>query len=276
MRKWIAVGLLLWPASALADPVTVLTCNINSTTVSRQCSLTPSALAGSVEDDTGRGPSGERYETEYLVSYDFPCTGTAFPPAIVFDMGERQIAVAPGVGRQAASVLGYGALRIVDQNPDLTRRMVFRGGCQLVVHSVTALPSTSTVQQWSSEAKGLARIIDLSVQRYLLAKDYLDIALWNRDKLLLLKDKLDSLVVAYPTNLHYKTMRNHVKAALENQPSSVTLAELTEAGEDVRVTLRRELDADVAQGRALVDRFQRWQQQAEATLEDVLNHIPAD
>jgi hypothetical protein len=140
------------------------------------------------------------------------------------------------------------------------------------VSSVTVLPSTATVQAWTDEAISEARILNLSVDRYLLAKDYQSLSTWNVDKLNLLKTKLESLVAATPTNLNYKVMLNSVNSALQNQPLSATLDELRRAGEDLIATLRAELTGEIAVAQALVDRFARWQQVANKALADALDH----
>jgi hypothetical protein len=161
---------------------------------------------------------------------------------------------------------GPGDLHPFDPWPSVTNRLTFRPGCSLNVRTVTVLPSTRTIATWTDQAESEARILELSTNLYLLAKDYQNLSTFNVDKLTLLKTKLERLVAANPTNLNYKVMLNSVISALEAQPPSATLDELRRAGEDVILTLRSELTREITVAQALVDRFVRWQLAANEAL----------
>jgi hypothetical protein len=92
---------------------------------------------------------------------------------------------------------------------------------------------------------------------------------------MLLRDKLQSLTAAYPTNVHYKVMLDTVQSALNNAPPPYSHELIAEAGQDVLLTLRAELDAEVESGHKLIDRFNRWQLQVDPSLLDVVESVPA-
>ena len=266
MKRRIILSVLaasLASAPAFADTGNLLVC-VDLGFALQSCQLHDVKLADHIVE-AGRG-----YEAQFLVRYDFPCSGHAVRLGV--QSGDAVRAFTMGATNAVVTLNGSGDLHSWDDDPDVTSALTFRPGCAVSVSSVTVLPSTATVQAWTDEAISEARILNLSVDRYLLAKDYQSLSTWNVDKLNLLKTKLESLVAATPTNLNYKVMLNSVNSALQNQPLSATLDELRRAGEDLIATLRAELTGEIAVAQALVDRFARWQQVANKALADALDH----
>ncbi|WP_257452577.1 hypothetical protein [Archangium lipolyticum] len=233
-----------------------------------RCSLTKKLLAAPILED------GTIYETDYTISYSFPCSGHAINVGVATDQ-EYVPFVMGATNGLLTGVVGNGTLQTYDPDPVTTQRLSFRPGCSLTVSSAKVFPSTNTLVLWTSQAQSQAKIINLSAQLYLLAKDYHALSTWDDAKLNLLKERLEALVTAFPANIHYKTMLATVNNALLNQPPPVSQPELDEAGTEVIAAIRAELDAEVEAGTNLVNRFIRWQAQAEQSLVDALDNVPA-
>jgi hypothetical protein len=256
-----ALGVSLWAAPAFADTGNLLVCTDFGFAL-QQCQLRDVALADRIVE------SGQAYEAQFLVRYDFPCSGHTVQLGV--QSGDANKFFTMGATNALITLNGLGELHPYDPSPSLTRSLTFRPGCSLSISGVTVLPSTTTVQIWTNQAQSEARILQLSVNLYLLAKDYQNLSTWNLDKLNLLKTKLETLVASAPTNQNYKVMLNSVNSALQGQPPSATLDELRHAGDDVIATLRGELTQEVAVAQALVDRFARWQLAADQALAGAL------
>lgn len=258
-------GIALFASSAWATSDNLIVCAQDSF-VRQECAVRGDALGQPVVE------AGQSFATDFVVTYEFPCTGHHVEIELAANgPGEP---LSQGVARATVTVTGDGELHVVDPDPGRTSELTFRRGCRLNVTNVTRFPAVRTIQDWTGEAQSEARILELSVSLYLLAKDYEAIASWNTGKLEMMKDKLEKLRLAEPSNLEYRVMLNCVVSALAHEPASSTLDELRHAGEEVTASLRRELLAEVTKGRAIVDRFTRWQLQAEATLTEVLTNIP--
>lgn len=257
-----AIGLSLLSAPAFADSGNLLTC-VDRGFVLQKCKLVDTKLSDGIVED--QAP----YETQFLVQYDFPCSGHSVQ--LGARSGDATQLFVQGATGALISLNGVSELHPYDPSPNVTRSLTFKPGCRLNVTKVTLLPSTWTVQLWTDQAKQEAKILDLSTNLYLLSTDYQNLSSWNVDNLQILQKKLQKLVVAYPTNGNYTMMLTLVNDALQNQPLSATLDELKRAGEDVIQTLRGELDKESAVAQGLFDRFTRWQLATEWTLTDALD-----
>jgi len=255
------LGLGLWAAPASADTGNLLVC-VDHGFALQKCVLQDVKLADRIVE------SGQPYEAQYLVQYDFPCSGHSVQLGVQSADSNKFFVM--GAAGGLITVTGVGELHPYDPSPAVTSSLTFRPGCSLTVRTVTTLPSTGTAQTWNNQAESEARILDLSLNLYLLAKDYQSLSTWNVDKLTLLKTKLESLVAVTPTNLNYRVMLASVNSALQNQPPSATLDELRRAGDDVIATLRGELTAEIAVAQVLVDRLARWQLAANVALNNAL------
>ncbi|WP_375767342.1 hypothetical protein NR798_37540 [Archangium gephyra] len=261
-----ATAVLLLGAKAQAFGENLLSCQ-NGGFVLTRCTLQRVPLAAPVLED------GSTYETEYTVSYNFACTGHSVNVGV--STGAQYVPFVMGATNATLRIVGAAGAETYDPDPAATQRLSFKPGCSLTVSSAAVFPSNNTLILWTSQSQSQAKIINLSAERYLLAKDYQAISSWYESKLLLLKEKLDSLVVAFPTNIHYKVMRDTVNAALANAPAPYSEEVIGEAGEELIITLRAELDAEIVTGQKLVNRFTRWQLQAEQSLVDALANVPA-
>jgi hypothetical protein len=253
----LGLSLGLGAASALADTGNLLVCTDLGFALQR-CQLRDVKLANQIFE------AGAAYEATFAVQYDFPCSGHSVQLGV--QSASSSAFFTQGATNAVITLDGPGDLHPFDPWPSVTNRLTFRPGCTLNVRTVTVLPSTRTIVTWTDQAETEARILALSTNLYLLAKDYQNLSTFNVDKLTLLKTKLESLVAANPTNLNYKVMLNSVNSALEAQPPSATLDELRRAGEDVIATLRAELTQEITVAQALVDRFVRWQLAANEAL----------
>jgi hypothetical protein len=256
-----ALGLGLAASPASADTGNLLVC-VDLGFALQQCQLRDVKLANQIFE------AGRAFEAQFAVQYDFPCSGHSV--LLWVRAGDGQQRFTQGATNAVLTLNGTGDLHPSDPTPWVTSALTFRPGCSLNVRTVTTLPSTNTVLGWTSEADSEARILNLSTSRYLLAKDYQNLATWNVEKLTLLKDKLESLLLVTPTNLNYRVMLNSVNSALQGQPPSATLDELRRAGDDVIATLRAELVNEIAIAQALVERFARWQLAANQALASAL------
>ncbi len=256
-----ALGLLLVGGSVFADTPNLLTCKEYPFVVNG-CHVADTTLAQPVAED------GIAYDSDFVVSYDFPCIGHSVQIGV--RSGDSRAYFTQGTVNGTLQLAGWQELRTVDESPDRTARASFRPGCKMIIRSVDVVPSVNAVAVWAREAQGQAKILDLSSKLYGLAGDYVNLRNWDRDKLVMLKDKVDKLVVAQPANVHYKAMQTVIHDALDNAPSSISMPELSAAGETVRATLRKELEAEIAKGDAIVARFARWQRVADAMLANAL------
>ena len=257
------LGLGLWATPALADTGNLMVCKDLGFAL-QKCQLRDVVLADRIVE------SGQPYEAQFLVQYDFPCSGHSVQLGVQ-SADANKFFVMGAIGGLLA-VTGVGELHPYDPSPAVTSSLTFRPGCSLNVTSVTALPSTGTVQTWNNQAESEARILELSLNLYLLAKDYQSLSTWNVDKLTLLKTKLETLVAATPTNLNYRVMLSSVNSALQNQPPSATLDELRQAGDAVITTLRAELTREIGVAQLLADRLARWQLAANLALTSALGN----
>ncbi len=257
-------GLGLGAAPAFADTGNLLVC-VDLGFALQRCELRDVKLADQIVE------SGRPYEAQFIVQYDFPCSGHSVQ--LWVQSADSTARFTQGATNAVITLNGPAELHPFDPSPSVTRSLTFRPGCSLNVRTVTTLPSTNTVLTWTSEAESEARILGLSTRLYLLAKDFLNLSTWNVEKLTLLKEKLETLLATPPppgtplsVRLNYQVMLNSVNSALQNQPPSATLDELRRAGEDVIATLRGELVQEITVAQALVDRFARWQLAANQAL----------
>ncbi|MBC7976652.1 MAG: hypothetical protein H7138_16890 [Myxococcales bacterium] len=262
----LGLGLGLSSGHAFADTGNLLQC-IDRGFALQKCQLRDLKLSDHLVED------GQIYEGQFLVRYDFPCTGHSVQLGVT--SGDSTKSFVMGAANALITLNGTGELHPYDPTPAVTRSLTFRPGCSLNVTHVQLLPSTITAQIWTLQAQSQAHVLDLSVDRYLIAQDFENLSSWNVSKLTLLKDKLELLVAGTPSNLNYRVMLNSVSSALANQPPSATLDELREAGQDVIATLRAELDDEIAIAQALLDRFLRWELAANQALALALDNAAA-
>src|SRR6218665_1036363 len=264
--SFAAAAVCLLGAEAHAFGENLLSCQ-NGGLILNKCTLLKLPFATPVVEDA------TTFETTYTVTYDFACTGHSVYVGI--STGQQFVPFVMGARNATLTLNGSGRVESYDPDPLATQRLSFKPGCSLTVSKATVFPSGNTLVLWTSQAQSQARIIGLLANQYLLSKDYLALASWNDSKLILLRDKLEGLVAAFPTNIHYKVMLDSVKSALANAPPPYSNEQLAESGEEVVADLREELDAEVVKGQNLVNRFIRWQQQAEQSLVDALANVPA-
>jgi hypothetical protein len=262
LQRLSVLGLCLASATASAAPTlpeNLLQC-VNRGFGLQKCVLVDAQLGDSlVEDD-------QIYEGTQIVHYDFPCTGHSVQLGVKVGDGTKYFSMnAPAA---VITVNGTGELRTFDPSPEVTRTLTFNTACKLKVTGVTLLPSTTTIQIWTLQAQDQRRIKDLAEQRLLIAQDFENLSAWNVDKLTNLKQRLDDLVAANPSNPSYKTMRDAVVSAILGQPPSATLDELRNAGLDVIAVLTGELEEEAAKIQNLIDRFTRWELAIPPILQD--------
>jgi hypothetical protein len=247
------LGLCLASATAAAAPPlpgNLLQC-INRGFGLQRCQLVDAQLGDAlVEDDLA-------YEGTMVVHYDFPCTGHAVQLGVKVGDGTKTFSM--GATGAVITVNGTGELRTFDPSPAVTRTLTFNTACRLTVTAATLLPSTTTIQIWTLQAQDRRRIQDLAEERFLIAQDFENLSAWNVDKLTNLRDRLEDLVAANPTNVNFRVMRDAVVSALNGQPPSATLDELREAGLDVLAVLQAELEDELARTQHLIERFARWE-----------------
>lgn len=265
ITTWAAAAVCLLGVEAQAFGENLLSCQ-NSGYILSRCTLLKLPFAAPVVED------GSTFETTYTVTYDFACTGHSVNVGV--STTQQYVPFVMGARNATLQLTGSGRVESYDPDPLTTQRLSFKPGCALTVSNATVFPSGNTLVLWTSQAQSQAKIINLTLKQYLLAKDYQALASWDDSKLILLRDKLQGLVTAFPTNIHYKVMLDTVKSALDNAPPPYSYEQLAQSGEEVIADLRDELDAEVARGQNLVNRFIRWQQQAEQSLVDVLASIP--
>jgi hypothetical protein len=257
-----ALGAGLTSAPAHADTGNLLEC-IDHGFALQKCVLKDLPLSPGIVE------AGQAYESQFLVHYDFPCSGHSVELGVQSSDSNKLFSM--GVSNGLVTLNGTGELHPYDPSPTVTKSLTFNPGCSLNVTAVTLLPSTVTAQIWTIQADTEARALSAALERYQLANDWENLSIWNVSKLNLLKDKLTLLVAGDPLNLNYRIMLNTVNSALNNQPPSATLDELRQASTDVIATLLDELEQEVAIAQALSDRFARWQLAADQALQDAID-----
>ena len=75
----------------------------------------------------------ELLEQEYDVNFTFACRGHQID--IALDAGASSVCLQPKTGSQTATVTGNG-LRIVDRNPERTRKSTFDHGCEFKINKI--------------------------------------------------------------------------------------------------------------------------------------------
>ncbi|WP_394825914.1 hypothetical protein [Pendulispora albinea] len=209
---------------------------------------------------------------------DYPCLGTATPPALFLESGTTRTPLYPSAAQQTVQAFGNGQLHVLDSSPDITRRMVFSGTCHLTVKSVTVLPSNNTIRLWTTEAKGQARIIGLARDLYLLSKNFVAIATFNREQLGVVIDATDKRVAAATTSIERRkwlALYDSLVAMRDGQPIPVPKEQVDQYLADLAAHARTDLLTEADKGRAMVQRFEKWEQAVEATLKEVLDSLPA-
>jgi hypothetical protein len=268
MRSMYVMAFLTigWSATAGAQSPNLFACRTTGG-FSWGCALEQRAVAEPLAFE------GERYQSEYRVVYDFPCTGHYVNLGFASESG--LVPLQQSARNASATVIGSGPLRLFDPDPARTAGLTFQGDCRLSIQSVDVRPSPATQQQWSSEAQRQAQIINLQARLYLLVRDYRAMGSWNDEKLVLLRDRLHQLSAADPRNLQYKVLLETVVSALEHAPPPYSEAEIGNAASGVGNALRHDLDLAVEEGNRMVRRFDAWRMAVEATLRAALSSIPA-
>lgn len=236
----------------------------------QKCVLRQADIASPVMDHD------EPFETDYAVTYDFPCRGSAVNIGV--RSGTDFQAFRLGAVGETVVSRGTGPLATFDPDPHRTARLGFRPGCRLVIREVTALPSANAIAFWTAEARAQARIVEISLDLYRLSKSFAEIATFNDAQLGVVIEATQARMDAASTAIdkrRWRSLFDSLVAMREAQPLPVPKAEvdasLNDLAEDARASLLREVDT----ARAMIARFETWSLVVESTLKDVLARLPA-
>lgn len=272
MKLALVASLFFLSVSSLAraDSGNLLQCT-DRHFVLQQCKLASTTVAAAPTDN------GEPFEAEYLVTYDFPCSGHHASVGLRAGDG-APVTLSQGVLGGTVAVTGKGDLVPYDPDPTLTSHLSFRPGCKLVVTNVSAAPSTDTILAWTSEAKTEARILAMARDLYVLSKSFASIASFDRTQLGVVIDATQARVDAASTPIdrrRWKSLLDSLVAMRDAQPLPVPKNEvdayLANLASDARASLLREADT----ARAIADRFTTWSVAVEQTLQEVIRSLPA-
>ena len=273
--NWIGalVGLGVLGATSVAHTQSenLFTC-IDRGFILQQCVLTPRELASPGVDAN----DGKAFETDYVITYDFPCRGSAATVGI--RAGADFHAFRMGAQGETLQVSGSGPLVTDDPAPERTLRFGFRPGCKLVVRDVTRLPSMNTIALWTVEARDEARILAMTSNVYVLSKSFAGIATFDRAQLAVVIEATQARVDAAADPIdrrRWRSLLDSLVAMRDAQPIPVPKAEvdayLVDLAEGARASLLREADT----ARAMSARFTTWSLEVERTLRDAIATVPA-
>ncbi|RYG64851.1 CHAD domain-containing protein [bacterium] len=255
-------------SSAQADTANLFQCT-NRGFILQKCELQKVELAKPGLDE------GAAFDTDYAVTYDFPCVGNVTNLAVRSGQDVQYLRM--GSRGETVNVRGNGPLETYDPSPEMTRRLGYRPGCSLVVRSVTVLPATSTLALWSSEAKSQARILSMARDLYVLSKSFASLASFDRAQLGVVIEATQARYDAASSAIdrrRWKSLLDSLVAMRDAQPLPVPKAEvdayLADLAADARASLLEESD----RARAMITRFETWSLEVEKTLADVLDTIP--
>lgn len=238
-----------------------------------RCVLSNAVTLGLLDEDM---------EASWDVSYNFNCR--SHPTALQFDFGSRTSALKYTEADHPIRILedGYGPLRFVDQDPDLTRQQTLIGDCKLLVHSVGVSPSSRTLGIWTDGARSQAKIIDLSLSLFELATDFKSYAAWDKRQTKTLLDSARLKVrlfegpcaqgdeTACRSAAHFRVIVGALEAKIQGTPSEPVS---DETGREITEVYEQDLTKQVLIGRQMVLRFERWKLAITQELGDVLNEI---
>ncbi|WP_437659793.1 hypothetical protein [Sorangium sp. So ce1182] len=211
-------------------------------------------------------------EMEFHITYKFPCAGNITGLGLATE--EAFVPLPFASAERTVEIIGVGPLRTADHDPDRTYTAVLTGVCTVEILGIAVVPTLVTLGHWTETARNQASVITLSLRLYTLAKDYESLSSWDKSKLGLLKDRLETLTQANATDLNYRVMLDTVSAALKNAPPPHAASELKAAAQTLQQVLRADLDAEVAKGIEMAARFTKWHLAIEETLNGVLSTIP--
>ncbi|MFY0582277.1 hypothetical protein ACN28S_55575 [Cystobacter fuscus] len=163
VTSWAAAAVCLLGVEAHAFGENLLSCQNNGYVLSR-CTLLKLPFASPVVED------GSTFETTYTVTYDFVCTGHSVNVGV--STTQQYVPFVMGARNATLQLTGSGRVESYDPDPLTTQRLSFRPGCTLSVSNATVFPSGNTLVLWTSQAQSQAKIINLTLKQYLLAKDY--------------------------------------------------------------------------------------------------------
>ncbi|WP_394840302.1 hypothetical protein LVJ94_25795 [Pendulispora rubella] len=253
---------------ANADSGNLLQC-VDDGVVLQQCKLLDKTLATVLAD------ANVPFETDYLVNYDFSCSG--HPSNLHLRAGNSDQQLVQG-GPGSFVLTSKSDVQTYDPDPARTSHLTFRRGCALVVKDITPLPSSNTIQIWNTEARGQARILDLASQLYVLSKDFVNIATFNLEQLDVVIDATAKKRDAETDPIkkrHWRALYDSLVAMQERQPIPVPKAEFEQYLSELAGRARTDLLTERDKGVAIVQRFEKWQLVVEQTLRDVLASLPA-
>ncbi len=222
------------------------------------------------------GEATEFAHADYTVAYNFNCGTSYFDSLLEIGIETQESFTKLRVGHVGtARVTGSGAAKLVDRRKETTFNALLPQPCSLEITDVKIAPSSNTILLWISEATFQATLIEKSMEFYLLAKNVTDIHSWSKDKLKLMKEKLEVLVQNEQDNLHYRVMLTTVSKALEGLHSPYQPQQIQDASVSLADYTKSEMLKDRDEGMRMQDRFMRWGQAVRSDLEAAIQRIGA-
>lgn len=214
---------------------------------------------------------GESVGTSYKLEYKLDCPGHNMN--LRLRAGQEDVVLNQSSAVDLAVVEGDASVQLVDSDPDRTRRLIFRGDCQLEVVNVAKSPSAGAREAWGQSALAQAKTLRHVQSLYLLATDYEELSSWNQTRLQQVRDRLEKLVERFPRVVHYKVLLRSVKSALEGAPTPHSPQEVADAANSLAQEYRDALESELSVARHMAERFQHFKLAIQEDLQDALNEV---
>jgi hypothetical protein len=272
----IAVAIGGWMLGAVAGPTAqastddLFHCAADYGFVIGRCAVTPASLA------VAPAWEGEGYEADFAVTYSFRCAGHV--PDIGAASGDAYRRFVLGAEHAVLHLTGRSELRTWDPDPTRTLDLAFSPGCRLDVESVASTPSAQALAGWLRDAQRQGRIIDLALDRYLLAQDFAGYRDWDLERTQSLLDSVQEKAAAFGVDcvsgaasacsaqLHLQALANALERKIAQTPALPDPDELGEEQATLVGIYRQDLEEEVSAGERMARRLRGFGRDIDAEL----------
>ncbi|MFW7379957.1 MAG: hypothetical protein ACOH5I_14180 [Oligoflexus sp.] len=226
------------------------------------------------------------YELSYDVDFRFHCPGHRAGIGFLIDHQDLRGPFYSSQDVQSVLTLNTREhLKIAAMDADSFYRAQF-SSCQLEILTVRFQPSFQTIQLWQQEANYQAKLIEKSIDAYILARDLQSYQSWDRDKTMVLleavtrkweafQDLCDSGdTTACRSKTHFQIIHNSLKAKLDSTP--VDTLPSREDFDYLYEYYFQELQDEVRIAHTILERYRYWQLELDSQLEDIMANLPLE
>lgn len=213
----------------------------------------------------------EAFEQDFSVKYEFQCVGHREP--LMIETDSEMVELVRNSGASNLNIRGSTFMRVRALNERNFYRSSFASTCDLVVHSVSGIPSSNTLVLWNAQAESLAKILKMSWEFYALSLSMDAYQNYNSSKFSILKSKLEILLESDPDNIDFKVLLATVNAGLAGTAIPYSTEEIRRAGGSLTVWAKNELIKNKEEAIQLVAKFEKYRQIVNALLKKSIAEV---